>query len=698
MAAPSDETGTRDEIDLVQIAGTIWRGKLTLLISALIVTVLAATYAFLLVDPRYAASTRLVLQARDQQVINVESVMSGVGTDKPAINTELAVFTSRGLLEKVVADLDLVSDPEFNTSLGKVSLLSLNGLRGLLFGSGSDNRATPSAELQETIAIQRLRSSIVVLSPRDTYLFDVTVTTSDPAKSARIANRLAQIYIQDQIDVKLGATEYAVEWLGDRVSEIAIDLAEKEKRVKDVSATSVLNSREALDSLRLRGNDMKSRMDDTTAQRDAAATELQTLTRLRDAGDWAQFAAVSGDAQLASAIASAAEEQALANRAARVVAERQAALNRATASVTALSEAYDQLTRQFDEQFDTLSSIEEAQRDVETTRLLYETFQSRLKEASIQIGLQSADSRVLSEAIPGYLVAPKKVRITAMGMLMGLLIGTAIIFVQQFVNTGFRSARELTQRTGMAVLGQLSLYPIQKSRAELMPYLRANQASIQVEAVRNLRTSLLISNIDNPPQVIMLTSSVPGESKTTTSISLAQSLGAMGKRVLLIEGDVRRRTLSQYFGREENRASIIEAIRSDDPVMLLQHRSHEPEFDIIIGEKIAVNAADLFSSQQFGHFLNSLRRHYDFILIDTPPVLIVPDARIIARQTDAVLFNVAWNSTSEAQVIESLTQLHSVSAPVVGLVITKIDLSAMQRYGYREYSGYSTYSKSSYDV
>ena len=250
------------------------------------------------------------------------------------------------------------------------------------------------------------------------------------------------------------------------------------------------------------------------------------------------------------------------------------------------------------------------------------------------------------------------------------MAGAGIVLLREMRNSSFRTAEELEAATGYTVLGQLPAMPISK-RGEVLEYLQTKPTSVAVEAVRNLRTSLMLSNVDQPPQVIVSTSSVPGEGKTTVAISLAHNLRGLGKKVLLVEGDIRRRTLNEYFD-DLPTQGIVSVLSGDVPLDQAIHHSAALDADVLGGEKSSVNAADLFSSDRFEALITELRKHYDAIIIDTPPVLVVPDARIMAQFADAVLFTVRWDVTSKPQLSEAMRVFHTSGQRVTGMVLSQI--------------------------
>jgi capsular exopolysaccharide synthesis family protein len=565
-----------------------------------------------------------------------------------------------------------------------------------------DDAITPEeSEMIRTVGA--VRNAISATNQRNTYIFNIGATTTDPLKSARITNALAALYIQDQIDVKFQATENAVSWLSERVVELEAELQQKQDLVKERRSSMDVSTVEALEALNQQQRAMGERLAEARLASAREEARLNTLQDLARNGSRAELVAGLDDPALTRLAARLAEGEAgaedlFADRLALLTQEAENAAARQTQQTAALQASYDRLQTRFDTQSSAVIELQNLERDLNATRTLYETFLTRLKETSVQRGLQQADSRVLSAATPGQYVEPRKSRIMALAMLLGALLGSLIVLARQFLHQGYRTAETLAADTGLAVLGQIPKMPIRR-RDQLIDYLNDKPTSPAIEAIRNLRTSVLLSNIDTPPQILLSASSLPGEGKTTQAISLAHNLAGLNKRVLLVEGDIRLRTLSQYFDIPDSRHGLIAAMTGEHDLSDLLLRDSRMDVDILLGEKTSANAADVFSSDRFRNFLEELRHHYDFIVIDTPPVLIVPDARIMSQFADAVVFSVAWDRTAKSQVTEAIRQFHSVNSRVTGLVLSQIDPKGMRRYGYGgKYGAYSSYGAKYYNT
>ena len=702
------------ELDLLALINAVWRGKW--IIAACIALGIAAGWyeATKVAVPMYRATAQMALQLRNEPVVNLETVISGVSGDEYSMNTEMEIIRSRELISRLVDELDLVNDPEFNPMLAEPRPISLTAIPRAAIGSVRQivdrvlGDAPPGAgwtptedEIYRSV-VSNVRGAIEARTGDWSYVFWISATSESPQKSAEMANTLARIYRDDQIQLKVQATENAAEWLSVRVSALAAELEERQSAAADLQSRNALVSEEGLQAVNTQAIELRQRLEIARAQASRANDRLVDIIAAQGA-DIATRAQAAGDGQL-EAIAQAALAG---DAAARVRFDRRfdqitlqvrAEADRAAAQVAELDAALADLSRQFEMQSNDLLALQQLERETEATRVLYETFLTRLKETTVQQGVHQADSRILSEATPGTQVAPRKLRIVAVTMILGLLIGAGIVILRELLQNTYRSSDDLEAGTGLSVLGQVPVIPT-KSRTDSIAYLRGKPTSAPAEAIRDLRTSVLLSNLDKPPKVIMFTSSVPSEGKTTLSIALAQNLAGLDKRVLLVEGDIRRRTFDAYFTDAGSGGGLISVVSGKMSLAEAVFHSDEMGVDILRGEKTSVNAADLFSSERFGAVLQEMRDAYDFVIIDTPPVLIVPDARVIAQMSDAVLYAVHWDKTSKSQVAEGLRLFRSVNVQIAGMVLSKVNPAGMRRYGYGDkYGAYSRYGRSYYEA
>ncbi len=686
-----------DEIDLAKLIGVLWRSRALISLCGLLTLIVGAYYALFAAIPVFTANATVALESRQDQIVDIESVVSGLPGDQVAINTELEVLRSRRLIGKVVADLDLRNDPEFNPLLQSSSWLSIDSfvdwVRQDVLGQEAETKVWSDRAINDAVVDAVLRA-VNVSNIRQSYVFRISVVSQDAEKSAQIANRLAELYIDDQIALKFEKTVQATEWLTDRVAELQLELETAEDRLKDYGSNTDLISPQGLVALNRQLKDLRDRRAGLESDRNDAAARLNALQNASASSDVAEMVRLAGSAELSRLVSS--EDSSEPSDTFRetydaIVARADVEKSRLEAQLDAVEMSIGEISQRIETQSDELVQLQQLQREAEASRLIYEFFLGRLKETSVQQGLQQAESRVLSYAVvPVSASAPRKQIILMLSLTFGLLIGSAIALLREFSQNTFRVAEDLEAKTGYAVIGQIPVIP-SRSRKKVLTYLRNKPNSAAAEAIRNLRTSLLLANLDKPPKIIMSTSSIPGEGKTTQSIALAQNLAGLNKRVLLIEGDIRRRVMNEYFDIPD-KSGFLSVMLGE--VALDQALTHLPDMgiDVLLGETSQANAADIFSSDRFAEFLSVLRESYDYIIIDTPPVLVVTDARIIGRWVDTTIYTVKWDSTSHRQVLDGLKSLEQVNIKVAGLVLGQISARGMKRYGYGDrYGAYHSY-------
>ena len=692
----------QDEIDIGAIIATLWREKLVLVIFAGLFLSLGIYYLYSIATPTFRATAVVMLNNREEQVVDLESVIGGLSADASVVNTEVEVLRSRSLLGKVVDAENLLEDPEFNAELRDPGMVdqakdAVKDFLGLEREAVFVDPSSQATRVREAV-IDSLLSKLTVRNVSQSLVFNVTIETNTPQKSARISNTLVEQYILNQLEVKFEATEQATTWLAARVTELQTQLEAAEAEVKDFRANTTLINGESLEALERQLKELRDRILDTRTNGETTAARFAALSAVADADRTTQ-AQTTGDTQLTQLlprVETASIAEAFDRRFQQLLTRAELEATRSGSQIAALEQSQTELEAQIAAQSADLITLQQLTREAEASRLLYEYFLSRLKETSAQQGIQQADSRVLSRAVIPVNPASPNTLLTLFGALVvGLLAGSAVVLLREMGNDTFRTGQMLENHTGYGVLGQVPMLPGRQWR-DVIAYLAEKPTSAAAEAVRNLRTSVMLSNVDNPPKLLMTTSSVPGEGKTTLALALAQNLVGLGKKVLLIEGDIRRRVLVNYVYKSRP-AHLIAAITGDMPLKDAVFADPKIDCDVIMAERTSVNAADLFSSDRFSKLLEEAQEIYDIVVIDTPPVLVVPDARIISQKVDATIFVVRWDKTPRVQVVEALKQFENVNTPVSGLVLNQISPKGMKRYGYGgQYGAYSAYGSKYY--
>jgi len=706
-AAPPQRDSGPDErdggqLDIVAIYRALWRGKWLVLATVALSIAAAIVWLVAIAVPKYTASATVALKDRQEQVVDIGNVIPGMGGDRFTVNTQVEVLRARSLLGEVVDVLDLTADPEFNKyirapSTGPAAQIK-RAVQGLFTAGADGARALPPARRQRDETIEELRRRLSIQNVPVSYVFELVVTTEEAEKSALIANTLAGLYVQKTLDAKNAANRRARTKLEVEVEDLELKLRAAEDAVNEYAAAADLISEEALAQRRAQLKEFRTRKADTEAAAARLTAQAERMAAAARRGDAVAMAEAADDEalrqQAARLDAGGAADDAFEARFAALTEQIAVRRTRAIEQAAALEASIGELEKQVAAQSAELLKLKQLEREAAADKLIYEYSLGRLREISVQEGLeQQSDSEVLSEAVvPTDPSAPRTGTALAIAVLAGIALGGGLVTVREMLNTTLRSGEDLERATGHLVLGEIQRAPTTRRR-RLLHYIVAQSTSAFSESVRDLRTSILMSSIDRPPQVIMLTSSIPNEGKTTQSLALTHSLASMGKKVLLIEGDIRRRTLKEYFESAKD-VGLAAAVAEDADLSKIVLRSEELGADVLMGETSKSNAADFFTSEQFRGFLERVRRDYDFVVIDTPPVLVVPDARVIGPLCDFVLYVVHWDRTTQRQVRQGLKAFATVNVPVNGLALSQVDRRRQKSYGYGD--GYGSYGKRYY--
>lgn len=693
-----------EEIDVRQQLAALWFHKLKIILATLIAIAIGLYYAYFVAVPMYPASAVVILETQQDQIIDLQSVATGLTGDSTEVNSELEVLRARTLMGKVVDKLDLVKDPEFNTDLQEPSKIQtyIQQAKSFLPKQTNQNVLSPEEEKQRVkdATVTELLSVVNISNVTNSLVFRISVLTTSGRKSALIADTIMEQYILNQIEVKFKATEQAAEWLSERVSVLKGDLQVAEAKVSEFSASTDLVSIEGLQALERQIKERRVRIDGA----ETALAEIESkLDLLQTAETREEQAQRANDLQLTRLLEQTGNNTSIsANFDARfgvILANIQANQIRAKQQLATLQASEVELSQGLDLQGKDLIKLQQLSREAEATRVLYEYFLGRLNEISAQQGVQKPDSRILSHAvIPSNPSEPRKSLILVLAAILGMGVGVVFVLFREAGIDAFRTSTDLERTTGLRVLGEIPQMPVW-ARSKVLNYLRDKPTSNVVEAYRSVRTSLMLPAENGKPlQLIVMTSSIPGEGKTTNALALAEISSGLGKKVLLVEGDIRRQTLGLYFSDAPNTKGLLSVIDGEITLEEAAFRSENLTADILLcREAPRMNPADLFSSVKFQKFLETAREAYDIIIVDTPPVQAVPDARIIAKMADATLFTVKWGATKKSLVADCMRLFQNEGQSITGILLAQVDPKSGGKYGYYDGNATKDYSSSYHD-
>ena len=332
--------------------------------------------------------------------------------------------------------------------------------------------------------------------------------------------------------------------------------------------------------------------------------------------------------------------------------------------------------------------LRELEREADAKRNLYNAFLIRLTESREQRQVIEADARVIARAeTPTSPSSPGVKLFAAVGFVASGMLGVLLALVRERLDRGIRSKKEIEAQLGIACLGQVPfLKQIARSKQKPHAYLLEKPRSAYAEAIRSVGTYLRMSNVDDPPRVVQITSSIPNEGKTTFSTSLATSLAKSGQNTVLIDLDFHHPSVAGELGIEPERC-LVDYMVGDATLEDILYVS-ESGLTIVPIRRQSADPSVLINSQRMRQLLALLREQYDQVVVDSPPVLLVSDPKATSELVDATILLVRWQETSADKAQNALHELDAVNAKVAGAVLSQVDMQRQEQYGYAGVGSY----------
>lgn len=647
------------EIDLRQYWRIVSRYKWGILGLAFAITVLATLIVFS-IEPVYRASTTLLIEQSKAKVLTIQEVYDVDGGNKEYLQTQFEILKSRELAMRVVKTLQLESNPEFvpQDDADKSSSFAIDWRKWL--PAGHAENPLPTDEQKLAGVVNAFIAHLSIEPVRNTQLVMINFESKDPRLAARISNAMAQAYIESQMEARIALTEQAAGWLTQRLSYLKAALEQSEQRLQAY--------REKNDIVDVTGADGQSGVLALTSRQLQDITERMVAAKFKLSEISQRYGPKHPTYQQAELDLREAEQT--------------LAIARGTAQVLSRKEF----------------GLQELQREVDTNRNLYDAFFTRIKEANETRQLETANARVVDTAVvPSKPVKPLKGLTMALAFVLSLMLGVMLAFLLDYLDSTFKGAEDVEARLGVPMLG---LLPIAKRRQDAVigrPLFLENDQQGFSEAVRTVRTGVVLSGLDTPHQIVVVTSSVPGEGKTTTSVNLAVAMGQMEK-VLLIDADMRRPTISKTLGIPGSSAGLSNLVAGTAEMGQCIHHHEAGGIDILTAGLIPPNPLELLSSRRFRDVIQQLAEQYDRIVIDSPPTLAVSDALVLSTIANAVIYVVKSDATAFHSARNGISRLQRVKAPLTGVVLNQVNLSKATKYGsyygYYDYYGYKAKDES----
>jgi capsular exopolysaccharide synthesis family protein len=702
---------SRSERSLIDVWRVLMKRRLTIVAVTLLSLAAAAWHAFR-TPPVYETVSRV--EIKPSQMSNPEMALFG-DEDATALQTEVQVIQSDSVLFQAAQ------------GLGLIRLVRPN--RGK---NGESTASAPIAPQERRRMIDIMKGGLSITVLPTTRILEIRYRGTDPKLAADIVNGLVDTYSDEGLRVSFERTAHVSDWLERQLGTLKQDAAESQRELAGYQrAHNIVGADESSNLTVQTLERISSELDDAEADRimkesrmrdfnamnpDMEAlmgddptiatlyTQLTTLQTQR-----AQLATKYGpkhpamqqiDLEIGKVQAQIDKESELARK--QVQDEYQGAVQLENALRNRLG-AQEDAAYKLNEDVAQYSML---RHQAELTRNLYDTLQTNLKEATISAGMSAANITVVDRAdVPVSPVAPRKTMILLLGLVGGLVIGCVLTFVIESIDDRLRTSEEVENASllpSLAAIPHISSGPAWKKedgREEAAPGAPQDRQQLialwdpksnGAEAYRSMRSSLLLSSIDNPPRVIVITSSFPAEGKTTTALNLAIVLAQRGERVLLVDADLRRGSLYRVFGIPNQSFGLSTVLTQPGTHQDLPAPLPElPTLHVLPTGPRPPNPAEMLSSNRMEGQMRQWKQQFDRIVIDTAPLLAVSDTQALAVRADAVVLVVRAGVTRKRALIRARDLLWRVNAPVAGVVVNDVDLRLENFYTYR----YGMYAK-----
>ncbi|RTZ17431.1 polysaccharide biosynthesis tyrosine autokinase [Vibrio aquaticus] len=681
------------------------------------------------ITPVYRATATLLIESSQKNAISIEEV---VGIDTRAAEyylTQFEILKSNQVAKRVIDKLQLTRVEEFNPSLITKEPGVLDSLKlqvksyPLIQPYFLEHQEVDELAIEKSLnraVLKNFKSKLTVSPIRKTQLVNISFESEDPELAATIANAIGQAFIENNMESKILATEQATGWINLRLAELKQKLDNSEEALLsflqqqeliDDSGISALTSSE-LSNLTLRISKAAEKRIETQALYNALQINSDTTTlasmslvsnhpQVRDIR-LAESNAEKQVSELAKRygpkhdkmIQAQAQLLAIQKRANTIVQKITNGIEKELVSAKQQEQLLKAELLNKKDEYQALSVVKREydalKREVDTNAKLYDLFLNRQKETSATSDFTSANARFSDYAMePESPSKPNRKLIVVLALVASAGFAVVLVIVIDALNNTFESARDFENKLGLLPSGTLPLVKDRRYKKAPIDAKTFNDEKFRIyqESIDSVRTSLNISLFNKDRKLIAVSSAVSGEGKTTTALNLAYSFAKL-ERVLLIDCDLRKPSISERFGFPPNRPGLTNVLLMNIPLEECITSLEGTTLDILGAGMLAPNSQELLSSKLFESLVEKLAMKYDRIVFDTPPVLPVKDAFIVGKLTQGILLVLKANSTSKSVYKHTMTLFTKHEILIDGVVLNQVATARIGAHTYNEYAGY----------
>jgi len=696
-----------ESLDLIGYWRVIQRRKWGVLGLAGLLTLLVTVIVFMM-TPIYSSTVTILVEQTKAKMLSIDEVYSGVSSNQSHYQTQVEMLQSNALMEAVVDKLNLTVHPLFVPSNEKSMFAFL--------GMGAEKPAGQA--LRKHIA-EVLSGMVQVEGSKKSQLIKVSVSSSDRQFAATLANTIADVYVDMDLDARYRMTQKATGWMNVRLIALKANLDKSEqvlqqyREAHNIISSGTLELGGAASQLGANlGNLATAKLQRAQAQanldlvRKARGREESLPIVQRNPLVMGLMGVVSDrerkvadlstrygneHPKLIQAQADLVKvKEDLRLQVADVVSglEREYELARTNENILAgaVSEAKQTIQGSNRKEFELLG----LERDVKTNRELYDMFMGQIKGTSAVSNMQSVVARVVDPAVAAESpIKPKKRMIVMLAFVLSLMLGVAVAFLLEHLDNSVRSAEDAESKFGLPLLAAVPVVELGDGQVAGLHY-RDAPKSLFSEAIKTIRTGILLSGIDHPKKTLVVTSSIPGEGKSTVAINLALA-HAQTKKVLLIDADMRRPSIAKVLGLDNTHPGLSMMVLGVERLENCVYNIEGSTLDILTAGSIPPNPLELLLSERFQELLAGMSEKYDTIIIDSPPVQLVSDAVVLGNMATGVVFVLRADATPFQLARRAIRTLQRGGASIYGIVLNQTNFKNEEYYG-----GYGRYNYHAY--
>jgi len=712
-----------EKLDFVEYWKSISKRKWSIFAFAITLATLTAVIVFLM-TPVYRSTTTILVDATKSKVVSIDEVYSGFSDNRDYFQTQVEILKSPDIALKTITKLKLWENPEFDPrSKGESITHKFLVTVGYLDPSPQewDESSLAKAVLfkfNKQLSIEPVRLSLLVR---------VNFDSTDRDLAARVANTMASVFIDSDLDVRFQMTQRASKWLEERMVGVRekLDASEKALQAYRDQAGIIDVKSDAQSGAGKQIEEVTQRLVETRLRRAEAENAYNQIKNASKGADLSSLPAVVRNVVVAEAL----KQQAEADRKLSEIAQRygsehpkyvQAEGEAKTARENVkrqIDTVVQSVTREYEVAKGTENMLAQTlnqakgsvqginkkefqlnllEREVDSNKQIYDLFLKRAKETNVSGDLQNPVGRIVDQGKSNNApVKPQKIQIISIAFVLGLLIAAGASLLIDLLDNTLKSTTDVEAKLKQPLLTTLPLLAKKDAdRSSTAHLFLEDPKSLYSESIRTARSAVLLSSIDLSNRILLITSSVPGEGKTTFSINLSVA-HSHTKKTLLIDADMRRPAVAKGLDFEQHSLGLSDLVAGTATFSECVKTVAGCDLHVITTGTSVPNPLEIILSQRFKDTIAELSKIYEIVIIDSPPVELVSDALVLSKMASGVIYVVKALDTPFQLARKGLMRIRRAEGKILGVVLNHLDFKKAEKY-YGEYSGYGKYGYDKY--